>query len=57
MPGIELDAEVVAAFEDASALLAGGLRHLRPGQRLTVVLDGETVTELRLGSITPPTGA
>lgn len=37
------------------AMYASGLRHLRPGQRLTVELDDETglVVALSLGTIVP----
>jgi hypothetical protein len=49
------DAGLVLPFEPG-ALLASGLRHLRPGQRLTVELDDDpvapVVVALRLGSIT-----
>ncbi len=39
---------------DEPALLASGLRHLRPGQRLTAELDDEgRVSALHLGSIVP----
>jgi 2-phospho-L-lactate guanylyltransferase len=46
------DDGVVLPF-DAAALDASGLRHLRPGQRLTVRLDpaGRRVVALALGTI------
>ena len=53
------DDGVVLPFEPA-ALAAGGLRHVRAGQRLTVVTDGAeppVVLGLSLGSITGPAPA
>jgi 2-phospho-L-lactate guanylyltransferase len=40
---------------DEHAMAASGLRHLRPGQRLTVELDeeAEAIVALRLGTIVP----
>jgi 2-phospho-L-lactate guanylyltransferase len=35
----------------ASALEHSGLRHLRPGQRLTAVRDGDQIIGLTLGTI------
>ncbi|GAB6897551.1 hypothetical protein [Kineosporia succinea] len=36
------------------ALQGSGLRHLRPGQRLSAVREGDEVVELRLGTIRGP---
>ncbi len=36
---------------DASALAHSGLRHLRPGQRLTAEREGDRVIALTLGTI------
>jgi len=38
----------------SDALATSGLRHLRPGQRLTVEVTDERVVRLSLGSIRPP---
>lgn len=45
------DGEVIP-FE-VDAMLESGLRHVRPGQRLTVMRDGDRITALYLGSIRP----
>ncbi len=38
----------------ASALTHSGLRHLRPGQRLTAERDGDQIVRLTLGTIGAP---
>jgi 2-phospho-L-lactate guanylyltransferase len=46
------DDGVVLGF-DAAAMATGGLRHLRPGQRLTVEVEDRRVVRLSLGTIRP----
>jgi 2-phospho-L-lactate guanylyltransferase len=46
------DSGEVIPFE-VEALLGSGLRHVRPGQRLTVTQEGDRITALTLGSIRP----
>lgn len=46
------DGGEVLPFE-VDAMVESGLRHVRPGQRLTVVRDDDRITALYLGSIRP----